>query len=173
MAPSLIGIVLGFVTACVVADLRSRRIPNLLSVSAALAGVVLNAGEFGARGLLYSAGGLAATISLLLVPFALGGIGGGDVKMMGAVGALLGPRSSLVALGIGTVLGGVTAALHLARHGRLRETLRAMGRALIATVVIRSIAPLRSPAPSREAVLLPYSLPLALGTIGAIVMVGA
>src|SRR5262249_17860090 len=131
-------------------------------------GIVLNAGQFGARGLLGSVGSLAAMMSLLLVPFAMGGIGGGDVKMMGAVGALLGLRSGLVALAIGTVLGGIPAAVHLARRGRLGARVRAMGGALAPAG--RSLRP--TPAAVSEAILLPYSVPLAVGTIAAIVVVG-
>ena len=77
----------------------------------------------GTAGLLDSLAGLGVTVGVLLWPFAMGGIGGGDVKMMGAIGALLGPRLSLMGLGAGVILGGAAMVWHLARQGRLREKL--------------------------------------------------
>ena len=99
-----------------------RRIPNLLSGVGIVAGVVLNTLYFGADGLLASGAGFAAALALLLFPFAMGGIGGGDVKMMGAIGALLGPRAGLAALLVGPGPRAASImAIHLARLGRLRR----------------------------------------------------
>src|SRR5437773_10812022 len=88
-----------FVALCVIADVRTRRIPNAISGSAMLLGITLNTAYMGTAGLLDSLAGLGVTVGVLLWPFAMGGIGGGDVKMMGAIGALLGPRLSLMGLG--------------------------------------------------------------------------
>src|SRR5947207_15853080 len=79
-----------FVALCVIADVRTRRIPNVISGSAMLLGITLNTAYMGTAGLLDSLAGLGVTVGVLLWPFAMGGIGGGDVKMMGAIGALLG-----------------------------------------------------------------------------------
>src|SRR3989440_5130179 len=80
-----------FVALCVIVDVRTRRIPNAISGAAMLLGVTLNTAYLGTAGLLDSLAGLGITVGVLLWPFAMGGIGGGDVKMMGAIGALLGP----------------------------------------------------------------------------------
>src|SRR5437016_4383205 len=95
-----------FVALCVIADVRTRRIPNAISGSAMLLGITLNTAFLGTAGLLDSLAGLGITVGVLLWPFAMGGIGGGDVKMMGAIGALLGPRLALMGLGAGVILGG-------------------------------------------------------------------
>src|SRR5262245_33078473 len=120
--PSLIvATVVVFVAVCVITDVRMRRIPNVISFAAVILVITLNTAYMGTIGLLNSLAGLGAMIGVLLWPFAMGGIGGGDVKMMGAVGALLGPRLTLMGLGVGVILGGATMVWHLARQGRLRE----------------------------------------------------
>src|SRR5262245_40948185 len=95
-----------FILACCVTDQRTRRIPDVLSGIAFLGGSGLNTFHFGAPGLATSVSGAALMIAMLLVPFALGGIGAGDVKMMAAVGAFVGPSLAVLALMAGTILGG-------------------------------------------------------------------
>ena len=70
-------------------DLRIRKIPNWLVLFGAASGIVLN-GFHGLNPLLQSIAGLVAGVAVLLLPFALGWIGAGDVKFFGVVGALLG-----------------------------------------------------------------------------------
>ena len=107
-------------------------------------------------------------VILLLPPFALGGIGGGDVKMMAAVGALCGPRFALTSLMAGLGIGGVVMLWHLARIGRLRRTLVRLRAMLAGALSTRSLQPLRVSATEPGAVSLPYSIPLALGTLIAL-----
>ncbi|HLK12648.1 MAG TPA: A24 family peptidase [Candidatus Binatia bacterium] len=163
--------VVALVTLAVGTDVRARRIPNHVSGAAALAGLVLNALYFGAPGLRDSAAGLVVVVALLLPPFALGGVGGGDVKMMGAVGALLGPARAVAALGAGMALGGVVMAAHLAGCGRLREKLRRLGCMSADALLHRSLVPLGVAASAADAVALPYSVPLGLGTLAVLLLV--
>jgi prepilin peptidase CpaA len=159
---------LAFVVACVVVDVRVRRIPNALSLPVAVAGIVINGAYLGLPGIGRSLTGLLLMVVLLLVPFALGGIGGGDVKMMGAAGALIGPWLALTGLLTGLVLGGAIAVGHLARHGRLGEKLAATGVMIGEAIRRRSLGPLRLSAIDAGAVALPYSVPLGLGIVTAL-----
>jgi prepilin peptidase CpaA len=158
-----------FLTACVVWDLGARRIPNVLSLSAAVVGLTLNGFYFGVAGLGHSLLGVSLMVALLLAPFAAGGIGAGDVKMMGAVGALLGPTLALAALLAGMLMGGVIAALHLMRLGLLLERLQVIRDALVAAVLARSVEPLRMSSAAANAITLPYGVPLALGTLATMI----
>src|SRR5690349_21953335 len=151
-------------------DLRVRRIPNLVSGPAMVAGLVLNTLYFGADGLGASVAGLVVAGAVLLAPFALGGIGGGDVKLMGAVGALLGPRLALWGMALGMMLGGVVVAVHAARRGRLEETVARLGTMVAAATLTRSLVPLRVSAADPRAIALPYSVPLGLGTLAAVAL---
>jgi prepilin peptidase CpaA len=162
------GITLIFLAACVAVDVRTMRIPNLLTGPAILTGFVLNAAWYGSDGLATSLAGFGLAVALLLAPFALGGVGGGDVKMMGAVGALLGPKLLLPSLMVGMMLGGVIAAVRLASSARLGEKLGETWRMFANALLSRSLDPLRAPASDPNRVVLPYSLPLGIGTAGVI-----
>jgi len=157
--------VVAFVGICVAVDMRTRRIPNVVSGPALLAGVLVNAFYFGLPGLWGSVLGATLTMAALLWPFAMGGIGAGDVKMMGAVGAFLGARLALAGMLTGMLLGGLIMAAHLLRIGRLGEKLAATGRMFMVAAATRSVTPLRVSASEPDAVSLPYSLPLALGIV--------
>ena len=165
----IIATTLLFVALCVLSDVRTRRIPNLLTGPAMLSGFALNAWAFGWDGLQASLAGWALAIALLLAPFAAGGVGGGDVKMMGAVGALLGPRLVLLSLFLGIVLGGVFAVVHLVRIARLKEKLGDLGRMVANAAIAMSPKPLQISSQAPGAVVLPYSLPLGLGTVCVLV----
>jgi prepilin peptidase CpaA len=77
-------------------DLKSRRIPNYLTFCGALAGLGFQLGFHGFPGLLNGLEGLGLGFFLLLVPYLLGGMGGGDVKASAALGAWLGPQRAFV-----------------------------------------------------------------------------
>jgi prepilin peptidase CpaA len=173
ISQATIGATLAFVAISVASDVRSRRIPNLLCGVGMLVGLGLNTLLFGWDGLAASGSGLLANIALLLFPFAMGGIGGGDVKMMGAIGALLGLRAGLIALVVGITFGGVVMAIHLARRRQLGKTLQRVGTMTSASILTRSVEPLRLSAANPGAISLPYSVPLGLGAIAVIAMSGS
>jgi prepilin peptidase CpaA len=94
--------------AAVIDDLARRRISNWISVAALAGGLGWQAGQFGWMGLAYGAGGAAAGFGVFLVFYLLGGMGGGDVKLMAGFGALLGPgrlvEAALWTAGVGGLL---------------------------------------------------------------------
>jgi prepilin peptidase CpaA len=77
-------------------DLKSRRIPNYLTLGGALAGLGFQLGFHGLPGLLDGLAGLGLGFILLLVPYLLGGMGAGDVKAIAALGAWLGLQRAFV-----------------------------------------------------------------------------
>jgi prepilin peptidase CpaA len=161
----IIAITVVFISVCVAFDVRTLRIPNLVTGPAIIVGMAVNGWTSGWTGLGMSALGFAFAVVVLLVPFALGGIGGGDVKMMGAIGALIGPGLILRSLVIGLIAGGCFAAVHLARRSRLRDKLFATAGMFTQAVATHSLEPLRAPTTAPGAIVLPYSVPLGLGTV--------
>lgn len=93
----------------VVTDLRFRQIPNWASGILFLAGVSAAGFEHGLSGVLWSLGGAWAGLLAFLVFYALGGMGGGDVKLMAACGSLIGLRGLPVALVLAAAMGGIIA----------------------------------------------------------------
>lgn len=73
-------------------DLRERRIPNWLILLGLVGGVSLNVFSYGTHGAYQSVLGFLLAIALFIVPFALGWMGAGDVKLFAAIGAVLGLR---------------------------------------------------------------------------------
>jgi prepilin peptidase CpaA len=153
-----------FLVLCVASDVKTRRIPNAITLPGIGLGLAIGVGFHGLTGLGAAAAGMLLAITLLFVPFAMGGIGGGDVKMMAAVGSLAGPWALLASLLAGMILGGLVAVGVLWRRGRLGETLHAMGAMTRSALLTRSLDPLRTPARAGDAVTLPYSVPLGIGT---------
>jgi prepilin peptidase CpaA len=100
-------------------DYRERRIPNYLVFTGMIAGLVIGMVSGGVKGLAWSVLGLLAGIGILFVPFAMGGIGAGDVKLLGAIGAILGAKGALFSMLYGAIAGGLISVIILARHGRL------------------------------------------------------
>jgi prepilin peptidase CpaA len=99
-------------------DLAHRRVPNVLSVAILAAGLCARALQGGGTALTLGLGGAALGLGLLLVPFAAGWLGGGDVKLAAAAGAWLGPRAMLAATLGGLLLGGLIALGLLVRAPR-------------------------------------------------------
>jgi prepilin peptidase CpaA len=81
--------------AATVCDLRARRIPNALTFGAAVAALIASTWSGGLAGAHTSLLGWLLGLALWLPFFALGGMGAGDVKLLAAVGAWLGPRDVL------------------------------------------------------------------------------
>ena len=98
--------VCGFTVAALVTDLRHRRIPNVLTVVAFAVAIVFHLLVSGWSGLGFAAGGFGVGFGVMLVLWLIGGGGGGDVKLMGAVGSWLGVFGTL-----SVFLGGVLVAV--------------------------------------------------------------
>ena len=90
-------------------DLRSQRVPNIVTVPAALVGVGLHGMAAGGAGLVFSGSGLVVGFGLLIAFYAVGGMGAGDVKLMAAVGSFVGAKTILTVFLLTTLIGGVYA----------------------------------------------------------------
>lgn len=95
--------------AATIDDLARRRIANWISAAALAGGLGWQLGQNGWWGGLYALGGAAVGFTVFLIFYLLGGMGGGDIKLMTGFGALLGPRDCLWAALLTALVGGVLA----------------------------------------------------------------
>ena len=106
-----------------ITDLRSRRIPNVLTFGSALAALLFHTMTGGLTGAGTAAAGWLLGGAVFFLPFYLGGMGAGDVKLMAALGAWLGP-SLTIWLAIYTgIAGAVLAVIVALSAGYLRQAL--------------------------------------------------
>jgi prepilin peptidase CpaA len=145
-------------------DLRSRRIPNWLTVPGLLIGVAANTVLGGWSGLKASL--IGATLGLvLLLPFVLlRSLGAGDWKLAGALGAFAG-RELLINLLLGSVLvAGVMALVLVIYKGRVGQTVSNIGHILVSLVTFR-LPGSRVSLDNPDSLKVPYGLALAFTVV--------
>jgi len=108
-------------------DLRSRRIPNWLVLPFMAGGLSVSTWQHGWSGLGHSLEGLALGAVLYGILSFLGGMGMGDVKLVAAIGAWVGPDQLFVALVITAMAGGIMALLWALKGGFLGELFSGAG----------------------------------------------
>ncbi len=104
--------------------------------------------------------GLALGAGIFLLPYYLGLVGGGDVKLMGAIGAIRGPNFTLLALFLSAVVGAVFGFAVLIWKGRFAAGLKSVGGAMFTPWKLREKA-------REDDTRIPYGLAIALGTFWA------
>jgi len=118
-------------------DSRSRRIPNWLTVPAALIGIGVNTMLGGWEGLKASLLGAAVGLALLLPFVLLRSLGAGDWKLAGALGTFAGPARLVNLLLVSVFVAGIMALALVIYKGRVRQTVRNIGHILVSLVTFR------------------------------------
>ncbi len=111
-----IAVLLGF--AATFDDIRRRAIANWINAAGLSAGLIYHTSTRGLAGLGWSLGGAAIGFAVFLVFYVLGAMGGGDVKLSAAFGALLGPSGILIAALLAAPAGALLAAIWVIRNRR-------------------------------------------------------
>ena len=115
---------LGLLVWAAVEDMRHRRIPNWLTFSLMLSGIVQSFMSHGATTPTGSILGLLTGFALTVGMFAIGALGGGDVKLLTGIGAWFGPQVALAVFCVEAVVGMVLVLAQATAQGRLRVLLR-------------------------------------------------
>ncbi len=151
-------------------DLQFRKIPNLLSLSVIGLSILYYGWVHGLEGLIFSVSGMLMGTALFIGPYLLGGMGAGDAKLMGAVGAVLGPRGVFICFLYIAVVGGIYA-------GFMLFTAKSHGRAIVTNMLAQIKMLLfthqwvpSSSDPYDESPRLCHGLAIALGTFVYIAM---
>ena len=117
--------------AAIVDDVTRRKIANWIPCSAFAAGLILQTIQSGWRGAGAALAGTAAGAGVFLIFYLMGGMGGGDVKLMAGFGAVLGVHRLLEAALWTAGCGGLLAALVMVA-GYVREISRSRSSAKVA-----------------------------------------
>ncbi|MBI4908506.1 MAG: prepilin peptidase [Acidobacteria bacterium] len=163
----VLGLLALLVVVAAVYDVRSRRIPNWLVLLGALLGMALNAVLYEQAGLKLSALGIGMALLVYVPLFAIRGMGAGDVKLMAAVGSIVGPVNWLFIFVLTAICGGILAVVLLVVKGRLLRAIRNAG--FILWELFRLRAPYRRneqlDVSHPEAVSLPHAVSIAIGSL--------
>jgi prepilin peptidase CpaA len=120
----LVGVCIAAVACCI--DVREHRIPNWLTFGAAAAGIIFHAFAGGGDGFTGALLGWLTGAAIFFLPFALGGLGAGDVKLVAALGAwFVWPDALWLGLFTGIAGGVIAVAVALSRGylGRALENI--------------------------------------------------
>jgi prepilin peptidase CpaA len=163
MPLSVFGWAAAFLFFAVASDVRSHRIPNWLTIPALLAALLVSPWVGATSGPLEAAAGAGLGFALLVGPYALGGMGAGDVKALMVLGAWLGPEAVLGAAAWAVIAGGVFGLIMLAMRGEFVSYARRWGRILLSTLNLRRISYEPPAAGSIAAGGIPFAAAIAVG----------
>src|SRR5690349_20752443 len=157
-----------------VIDGYKLKVPNWITFPMIISGWVISTISFGWAGLGWSLMGTVVGLALLLPAYAVGGMGAGDVKLLAGVGAWIYGLHTVYAFAATAIVGAVLAvAMVLVRRGWKKHAAQFMV-ILNEILVIRNPEQLAAIAAERKPtmLLLPYGIPIAIGTIGYFLWTG-
>jgi prepilin peptidase CpaA len=146
-------------------DLKTRKIPNLITYPMMLFGLVFHGVGSGFAGLGFSAGGLIVGICVFLIPYITGGMGAGDAKLMGGAGAILGTTGVIVSAVFSVLIGLVYAIILLLIHRDYGCSFLKRSWITLETFLFTQQWIPIPPGEEEEQPVLCYALPIALGTL--------
>jgi prepilin peptidase CpaA len=164
LKPVVQGLAVAFAITAGISDLRSRRIPNWLTVPGLLVGIAANAAASGWSGVRTSLLGAGLGLLVLLPFVVIRSLGAGDWKLAGALGAFVGPGVLVDLLMVSVFMAGIMSLALVIYKRRFKETLRNMGR------LLASIFTFHMPGPevsldNPKSMKIPYGVALALTTL--------
>ncbi|WP_270181367.1 A24 family peptidase [Alkalihalobacillus sp. CinArs1] len=140
-------------------DIRSRKILNIVTFPAMLIGLVYHTVTQGLDGFLFSGAGLLVGLLLLFIPYLLGGMGAGDVKLLGAIGALTGVTFVFQSFIYTVLIGGLIGFILLVRKIELKR--------LSPLYLFSFLFSLKSSQNDKPKITFPYGVAITVGTLCA------
>lgn len=148
-------------------DIKSHRIPNLLLFPALAFSLMLHTVTGGVEGFVGSLGGLALGIAMLLPLYVMGGMGAGDVKLLGVVGSFLGPWGTVVA-GMATMMAGAIVGIVVILWRRFRPPVPAYRFPPAGAQVVNAPGSVPGVRPAPKYTQIAYAPAIAAGTAAAL-----
>ncbi|RDU34658.1 prepilin peptidase [Neobacillus piezotolerans] len=156
---------------CTITDIKSRKILNIVTLPAILIGFIYYFSTNGLDGILFSGKGFLVGFGVLFIPFAMGGIGAGDVKLLAAIGAMKGAFFVIYAFLYAAIVGGLIALFILIHRNELKGFLVRIINSVFFLTFSKSKDSIQV-SKSDLAPSFPYGVSIALGTIAMLFMEG-
>jgi len=144
-------------------DVRFRRIPNLVVVSALVAGLTINTSFMGFEGALSSLKGLGLAFVPMFLMHIFGALGAGDVKLFAAVGAVVGVALVPMTFVVVVMLGAALAVYSMIRAGTVFSTLHGVLRIFVGILPGWEMPRFAMPPDRRHTI--PYGVAIMLGSV--------
>lgn len=158
------GLLMIVMAVSVYTDIRYRKIYNKVIYPAMLLIILIVFWQSGFSGIVLSIKGFFLGMAFLLLPFMLGGIGAGDVKLLGVVGLAKGPYFVFYAFLSTAIVGGVMAVVYLVIQGRLASTIKAILKSIQLFIKTSVWSNIQQGDKSWQYTL-PYGVSIAIGTL--------
>jgi len=160
-----------------VIDGLKLKVPNWITFPMIISGWIYSATlspYAGWEGLMYSAIGTVVGLALLLPLYAIGGMGAGDVKLLAGVGAWVWGTSTLYAFAVSAIVGGVIAVLMVVLRRKWFQHKTQFWMICNEILTVKDPEKLAAIAAERKPsmLLLPYGIPIAIGTIAYFFVAG-
>jgi len=171
LPPIVQALLLLVVVSAAIFDIRERRVPNWIALAGLLLGIALNVFLFETAGLWMSLKGFGLAFLIYFPLYLVRGMGAGDVKLMAAVGGIVGWANWLGILVLTALMGGLAAVVIVLARGRVRQTLENIW------MILMSLGHGRAPyrvdpnldVRSGKGIRLPHAAMIACGAIGFLV----
>jgi prepilin peptidase CpaA len=152
MTESVLGALLAtLLVLAVYVDIRTSRIPNWLTFAAMASGLFAHVLLEGLQGAIFGLSGLGTGLIVFFIFYCLGDMGAGDVKLMGAVGVIVGPYGALVTGLLSVMAGGIYALAAMFHQWGVKATARELCSVAYEILFVR-------PSNREDALKLPYHL---------------
>ncbi len=155
---------------CLFTDIKSRKILNMVTLPSIVFAIAYNFLSTGFEGFLFSGKGLIVGLCLLLIPYLLGGMGAGDVKLMAAIGALLGTSFVFYSFIYTALIGGIIAIILIFKTNGVKNSIKAFFFNLI--FLRGSIGSMVLSKNKNNSISFPYGVAIVLGTFCTLIWGG-
>ncbi|GAU76341.1 prepilin peptidase [Fusibacter sp. 3D3] len=157
-------LLVALVAIAIITDIKSRRINNKLILVGILSGICFSVGIRGLTGIIYSGSGFIFGFVLMIVPFLLGYLGGGDVKLLMMIGCFLGFSAILNVYIYMAIAGGVFSFAVMIKTGELKRSLIKIKNQIVCLIYQGNIEGIANETPLVQSSI-PYALPIGIGLI--------
>ncbi|MEH7128188.1 prepilin peptidase [Neobacillus drentensis] len=156
---------------CLFTDIKSRKILNIITLPTIVFGLIYNIFNTGVDGFLFSGKGFLVGLGLLIIPYMLGGMGAGDVKLMAAIGALMGTSFVFYSFIYTALIGGVIALLLIIKQRGFINSIKSL---FFNVVFFRSsLGSMILPnGDKKSSISFPYGVAIVLGALSCLVWGG-